>query len=167
MACGRCRRWPGCGRTGSRTPQTCRAGSMLGHGRSTRRWRHTKAWLGAHMYRSVLLGAVASLALTIGAAQAQTMEEALALTYKTNPQLSADRARQRATDEGVPRALSNWRPTVTVSGSAGKGRDRLRQENGVGTTIASDARRSPEVATLSVTQPLYRGGRTLAETSRA
>jgi TolC family type I secretion outer membrane protein len=119
------------------------------------------------MYRSVLLGAVASLALMIGAAQAQTMEEALAQTYRTNPQLSADRARQRATDEGVPRALSNWRPTVTVSGSAGKGRDRLRQENAVGTTLSSDARRTPEVATLSVTQPLYRGGRTLAETSRA
>lgn len=104
----------------------------------------------------------------IGAsAQAQTMEEVLALTYRTNPQLSADRARQRATDEGVPRALSNWRPTVTVSSQVGKGRDRLRTENSVGTTIRTNGNRTPEVATVQVTQPLYRGGRTLAETSRA
>lgn len=101
------------------------------------------------------------------AAQAQTMEEALALTYRTNPQLSADRARVRALDEGVPRALSNWRPTVTVSAQAGRARDRLRTENSVGTTVANDQLRSPEVATLSIQQPLYRGGRTLAETSRA
>jgi outer membrane protein len=120
------------------------------------------------MRRSVLLGAAASLALMIGAsAQAQTMEEVLALTYRTNPQLSADRARQRATDEGVPRALSNWRPTVTVSSQAGKARDRLRQEVANGNTVKVDANRTPEVATVQVTQPLYRGGRTLAETSRA
>jgi outer membrane protein len=120
------------------------------------------------MLRSVLLGAAASLALLIGAsAQAQTIEEALALTYRTNPQLAAERARLRALDEGVPRALSNWRPTVTVSGQVGRARDRLRSENAVGTTITTDQLRTPQIATLQVTQPLYRGGRTLAETSRA
>jgi outer membrane protein len=108
------------------------------------------------------------LALMIGAsAHAQSIEEVLAMTYRTNPQLSADRARVRALDEGVPRALSNWRPVVTLSAQAGKGRDRLRTENSVGTTIRTDQTRTPEIASVQVQQPLYRGGRTLAETSRA
>lgn len=119
------------------------------------------------MQRSALLGAVALIALIAPlAAQAQTIEETLAATYRTNPQLLADRARLRALDEGVPQALSNWRPTVTLSAEAGKGRDRLRTDLD-GTTIKNDQSRSPQVATLSVRQPLYRGGRTLAETSRA
>ena len=119
------------------------------------------------MRRTVLLGAAATLALMIGAsAQAQTIDQVLAETYRTNPQLLSDRARQRATDEGVPRALSNWRPTVTVSGQAGKGRDRTRT-NINDTTFRETQLRTPEVASISVQQPLYRGGRTLAETSRA
>jgi outer membrane protein len=121
------------------------------------------------MRKSILLGAAAYVALMVGApAQglAQSMEEVLATTYRTNPQLSADRARLRAIDEGVPRALSNWRPVVSLSAQAGKGRDRLRTDTD-GTTTSSDRLRTPEVASLSVQQPLYRGGRTLAETSRA
>jgi outer membrane protein len=119
------------------------------------------------MRRSVLLGAAAAVSLMIGTAQAQTIEEVLAQTYRTNPQLSADRARLRALDEGVPRALSNWRPVVTLSAQAGRARDRLRTENDVGTTVSNDQLRTPEVASLQIQQPLYRGGRTLAETSRA
>lgn len=120
------------------------------------------------MKRSILLGAVAYLALMIGTpAQAQSMEETLATTYRTNPQLLADRARLRALDEGVPRALSNWRPTVSLSAEAGRGRDRLRSENDSSTTTTSFQTRTPQTATVSVRQPLYRGGRTLAETSRA
>lgn len=101
-----------------------------------------------------------------GGAQAQSMDEVLALTYRTNPQLLADRARLRAIDENVARALSNWRPTVSVSGQVGRARDRLRTESDTGATTANRLR-SPESVTLTVTQPLYRGGRTLAETSRA
>ncbi len=121
------------------------------------------------MKRSVLLGAVAAIALLVGLpVQAQTIEETLAKTYRTNPQLLADRARLRATDEGVPRALSNWRPTVSLSAEAGRGRDRLRSENSItDITTRSYQSRTPQTATLSIIQPLYRGGRTLAETSRA
>jgi outer membrane protein len=117
------------------------------------------------MKRSVLMGAAAVIALLVGLpAQAQTMEETLAKTYRTNPQLLADRARLRATDEGVPRALSNWRPTVSLTAEAGRGRDRLRTENQA-TDITNRAyqSRTPQTATLCIIQPLYRGGRTLAE----
>lgn len=121
------------------------------------------------MKRSVLLGAAAVVALMVGLpAQAQTIEETLAKTYRTNPQLLADRARARATDESVPIALSNWRPTISVSGEAGRGRDRLKSKNNA-TDITTRVyqNRTPQTATITIVQPLYRGGRTLAETSRA
>ncbi|MEE9210579.1 MAG: hypothetical protein V3U23_09010, partial [Kiloniellales bacterium] len=55
-------------------------------------------------------------------AGAQTLAEALADAYATNPTLGAARAALRAVNEGVPQALANWRPSVSVTGSAGKGR---------------------------------------------
>ena len=58
-------------------------------------------------------------ALTAVSAQAQTLTEALADAYNTNPQLLAQRALLRATDEQVPQALSNWRPTVNFTGQVG------------------------------------------------
>src|SRR5258708_8162292 len=66
--------------------------------------------------------ATAAAALWIGATplSAQTLTEAFAYTYNNNPQLLAQRAALRATDEGVPQALSNWRPTVNFTGSAGR-----------------------------------------------
>lgn len=92
---------------------------------------------------------------------AQTLTEALALAYATNPNLIAERARQRATDELMPQALSNWRPRVTVAAEAG----RSRSDSNLPTV--SDDYRSPRRATLSVQQPLYRGGRTVAGVRQA
>src|SRR6266851_4239511 len=53
-------------------------------------------------------------------AAAQTLTESFAYAYNNNPQLLAQRAALRATDEGVPQALANWRPTVNFTGSAGR-----------------------------------------------
>jgi outer membrane protein len=46
---------------------------------------------------------------------AETLKEALALAYQTHPKLDAQRARQRATDEGVPQAKSGFRPKASAS----------------------------------------------------
>ena len=43
------------------------------------------------------------------------MEAALARAYENNPQLNAQRAIVRQTDEGVPQALSGYRPTITAN----------------------------------------------------
>ena len=71
--------------------------------------------------------ATAAIALAIGfagaPAGAQSLEEALANTYKSNPELLAQRAALRAVDEQVPRALSQWRPTVQITGNTGAARD--------------------------------------------
>jgi outer membrane protein len=46
-----------------------------------------------------------------------TMPGALALAYQSNPQLNAQRAAARATDENVPTALAGYRPRVSGTAS--------------------------------------------------
>ncbi len=70
-----------------------------------------------------LLGAgLAAALLSFEPVSAQTFEESLATAYVGNPTLLAERAELRAVNEGVPQALANWRPNLTVAGSAGKQR---------------------------------------------
>src|SRR5712672_3689072 len=52
-------------------------------------------------------------------ALADTIEAALVRAYQGNPQLNAQRAQVRFTDENVPQALSGYRPRVAVTASAG------------------------------------------------
>ena len=57
---------------------------------------------------------VLSSALVPASAQADTLREALARAYETNPTLEAARAQQRATDEDVPIQLSRAGPDVSA-----------------------------------------------------
>src|SRR5215467_500828 len=50
---------------------------------------------------------------------AETIEAALVRAYQNNPQLNAQRALVRSTDENVPQALSGYRPKVALTASAG------------------------------------------------
>src|ERR1700741_3306412 len=50
---------------------------------------------------------------------ADTIEGALVQAYQGNPQLNAQRAQVRSTDEKVPQALSGYRPKVSVTASGG------------------------------------------------
>src|SRR5712672_2637078 len=52
-------------------------------------------------------------------ALADSIEAALVRAYQNNPQLNAQRAQVRSTDENVPQALSGYRPKVAVTASAG------------------------------------------------
>jgi outer membrane protein len=56
---------------------------------------------------------------TAVSASATTLEGALAQAYQGNPQLNAQRASTRATDEAVPQALSGYRPRVSATIQAG------------------------------------------------
>src|ERR1700730_14625726 len=53
-------------------------------------------------------------------ANADTLPGALAQAYVNNPTMNAQRAALRATDEGVPIALSGYRPTVKGTIVAGE-----------------------------------------------
>jgi outer membrane protein len=108
-------------------------------------------------------GALLPAALAITPAPAQTLTEALADAYRTNPQLLAQRALLRATDEMVPQALANWRPTVVFTGQTGFSRSATIQPP----APASYASTQPSTLDLSATQPIYRGGRTVAQVRQA
>jgi outer membrane protein len=90
------------------------------------------------------------------AAWAEALPEALAKAYQTNPQLNAERARQRATDENVPQALAGYRPQIVASLSAGLQSVRnLLPDNTVQT-----ANLKPWIIGVTVTQTLFNGFRT-------
>jgi outer membrane protein TolC len=48
-----------------------------------------------------------------------TLGGALAEAYQNNPQLNAQRAIVRSTDENVPQALSGYRPRITATADVG------------------------------------------------
>lgn len=121
-------------------------------------------------FRPALRSGVSALALLVAfglsapTADAETLAEALSLTYETNPDIAAARASLRGTDEGVPQALSNWRPEVEVNGSYGiRRRDREFATN-LPDLVNTD---QPQTVSLSITQNLFRGFRTIAETDQA
>lgn len=109
-----------------------------------------------------LLSASAAVAfLAVGAASnavsAQTLEEALAEAYLSNPTLQAQRAQVRATDEGVPQAKSGWRPNVELVADAGLLRSRARTR-----LSRTDSTRTTQGIELQITQNVYNGGGTEA-----
>src|SRR3954463_12117540 len=102
------------------------------------------------------LGVAACLGFAAGPVQAEALLEALAKAYQSNPQLNAERARQRATDENVPQALAGYRPQIVASLSAGLQSVRDLLPNN---TIQT-ANLKPWIIGVTVTQTLFNGFRT-------
>src|SRR6266851_5850943 len=111
--------------------------------------------------------------LTAASPHAQTLTQALAETYNTNPQLLAQRALLRATDEQVPQALSFWRPQVTFTGQVGfatasdQSPPALNAITGRPVTDRIHRETRPNTLTVQANQSIYRGGRTEAQTRQA
>jgi outer membrane protein len=68
----------------------------------------------------VFVVAAGAGALVPATVRADTMRGALTQAYQNNPQLNAQRAAVRVTDEGVPQALSGYRPRISLSASVGE-----------------------------------------------
>ncbi len=68
---------------------------------------------------ATMLMATALIAIPPRQAAAETIEAALARAYQGNPQLNAQRAIVRETDEGVSQALSGYRPTLSANATLG------------------------------------------------
>src|SRR5579863_3541558 len=102
---------------------------------------------------------------------ADTIEAALVRAYQNNPQLNAQRAQVRATDENVPQALSGYRPKVAVTASAGyQYTDTNSTFGGSPTQIVRSevhGTNPPRSAGLTVTQTLYNGNQTANKTRAA
>lgn len=103
---------------------------------------------------------VVALAAGLGfsPAHAQSLQDALAQAYQSNPTLEAERAQLRATDELVPQARAGFLPTLTVDGDYG----RYSQEFGNNKTYWNQ-----KSVGADLVQPIFRGGRTIAALSRA
>lgn len=112
---------------------------------------------------AAVVALIAGMAAGIPSAGAQSLEEALALAYETNPELLAARADLRQTDEAAPQARGGWRPSITATGSFGV-TDVNAESRGVTTT---DDHSFPITGSLSVTQPIYTFGRVDAEVDEA
>jgi len=146
----------------------------------------------SHRLNWLALGAAVTLSLLSGvAARADTLQDALVEAYQTNPQLLSERAHLRAVDENVPQALANWRPTVSFTGSGGAERTTNSPFQptltyllaGPGCTVGVPCATgipvripstfpalnqvTPNTVDVNITQPLYRGGRTIAQTAEA
>ena len=114
--------------------------------------------------------ALAVLHLAGAPASAETLREALVTAYTANPELDAERARQRATDEGVPQALSGARPTVTATGEIGSKKTWTRTLSTTPpppTITRSTGTTDPRSLSVGISQPLFRGFRTYTGTARA
>jgi len=111
--------------------------------------------------KAALVGAVSALVFA-GAANAETfsLNDALGVAYETNPQLDAERAALRATDEGVAEANAGWRPSVNAGGSYGTERIEVGG-------VPGSFNDHPLQGQVTINQPIFRGGRTFAEVSRA
>lgn len=126
---------------------------MLGH-REPKDMRASAS----RMLRSVSVAVLALFVVGVQGttASAQTLQQALTQAYRSNAQLDADRARQRAQDEAVAQAMAGYRPTITGSASAGETRTTTEPKS---TTQGGETH--PRTFGVTATQPIFRGFRTL------
>src|SRR5579859_6939003 len=130
------------------------------------------------MRNSLRLSSAAITLLATAAAApavAQTMVETLSNAYTQSTQLGGARAQQRATDEQVPQALSNWRPTITVTGGITRTHTSTDpqpydqsffsppQNKNI---FVNDGYNTEKTVGVQVVQNIYRGGRTDAQVNQ-
>lgn len=98
----------------------------------------------------------------------ETLADAIALAYQTNPNLQSQRAQLRATDEAYVQVRSQFGPTAQVDANAQYSDDRLTRGLTQGVPIPSSRNRDDTVgAQLVINQPLYTGGRLTLEARAA
>lgn len=116
----------------------------------------------AALRRALLVGvSLLGLLAGPGPVAAETIEQALAITYIGNPRLNAERARLRATDEELARAQAGYRPVIFGDLSVAGRRVETDPDS------PADGSSAPKELTLNLTQPLFSGFRTVSAVSEA
>ena len=115
--------------------------------------------------RGVLAAAFGAMALALaaGPVAAESMSAALASAYTDNPDLNSARAQLRAIDEGVPKALSGYRPQVSLSADLATRTTRTNPSDDFrppGFRSNWSTGSMPRGVQLSVEQPIFLGFRT-------
>jgi outer membrane protein len=122
---------------------------------------------------SCLVGVTAVLgwAWTVSGAQADTLRGALTQAYRNNPQLNAQRAAVRATDETVPQALSGYRPRISLSAQVGEAfidsTTKSTSTSGAATYTRSIGHNAVQTYGATYTQTLLDGYGTTSRTRQA
>jgi outer membrane protein len=101
-----------------------------------------------------------------------TLVQALAEAYANNATLQEQRAALREADENVPTAISGWRPTITIDGSIGRSSEVVTELTtsiftGQPEKTRLNERGDPETAQVTLTQPIYSGGKVIDQTREA
>ena len=101
-----------------------------------------------------------------------TLTDALVAAYNNNATLQEQRAALRQADEGVPTALSGWRPQVSLLGSYGRTSETLttqqvNQFTGALSDVTTPEYYNQSTAEAQITQNVFNGGKTLAQTREA
>jgi outer membrane protein len=128
--------------------------------------RSRSTWIGG------LAAGIAACAVLSSPARSETLESALTQAYQNNPSLNSQRAATRAIDEGVPQALSGYRPKVTVTAIGGEQTASTTQKSATitpGTSPYStlSGYNSPVQVGGTVTQTIFNGFQTANKTRQA
>ncbi|MEQ1651287.1 MAG: TolC family outer membrane protein [Hyphomicrobium sp.] len=104
---------------------------------------------------AVLAVCASAVGVPIANVRAENLIDTMAQAYRYNPQLDAQRALLRATDEDVARANSGYRPDIRATGDVGRQNTTVRPSlgNSGGTT-------SPRGYAVQLVQPIFRGFQT-------
>jgi outer membrane protein len=100
---------------------------------------------------------------TASTAWSQSLVEAMASTYNSNPDLLASRALLRQTDETLAQAVANWRPKITLSAEYNK----IEADSISIRALPTYYILNGKTTLLSINQPIFRGGKTVADTKTA
>jgi outer membrane protein len=111
---------------------------------------------------------VFALSMSSGAVAQETLMGALSRAYVNSPELNAQRANVRAVDEGVPQALSGYRPKVTATADVGRAFNESFSRRTPGSARAyADDNYIPRGVGVQVDQTLFNGFRTENSTRSA
>ena len=102
---------------------------------------------------SVCLSLAALCLAAPATGQAETLKDALALAYQTNPTIRAERARLEATREAKAQAWAGALPQISASGSYN------RVDSTQTSTIAQDAKLNSLAGSVNAEQPVFTGFR--------
>jgi outer membrane protein len=108
-------------------------------------------------------------------ARGESLESALMQAYQNNPTLNSQRANVRSVDEGVPQALSGYRPRITVNATGGeqslsstsKVATASTPINGPAQYFTQSGYNAPYGAGLTTTQTIFNGFQTANRTRQA
>ena len=108
--------------------------------------------------RNVRLAFSLAIAFASTQAVAQSFEDTLISAYVSNATLDAARQELRSVNQTLPQALAGYRPSLSSFANAGGAYEFTDDDNPAAATAAVG---------VTLTQPLYRGGRTTAGVSSA